>query len=111
MSVMNEQPQRLIRSVGRPDVRLQILALDGPGTVRGESFTISRFGRDSNAARQDMMNVGRPGKDFWLGGGKATYLHRITCQIPAKALLGQHRCKEQTPKTTESHCPGGQHEP
>jgi hypothetical protein len=111
MSVMNEQLQRLIQSADRPNVRLQILALDGPGTVRGELFTISRFGRDSSAARQDMMSAGRPGKDFWLGGGKEIYLRLIACQMLAMTSPDPGRCKELTPKTTESRWSGGQCEP
>jgi hypothetical protein len=111
MSVMNERFQRLIRSVGRPNVRLQILALDGPGTVRGELFTISRFERDINAARRDMMSAGRPGKDFWLGGGKEIYLRLIACQMLAMTSPDPGRCKELTPKTTESNWSGGQCEP
>lgn len=61
---MNEQLQRLIRSVGRPNVRLQVLALDGPGTVRSELSTIFRFGLDSDAARQDVS------ESNWSGGGQ-----------------------------------------
>jgi hypothetical protein len=61
---MNEQPQRLIRSVGRPNVRLQILALDRPGTVRSELSTIFRFALDGDAARQDVS------ESHWPGGGQ-----------------------------------------
>jgi hypothetical protein len=111
MSMMNEQFQRLIRSVGRPNVRLQILALDGSGTARRELLTISRFGRGINAARQDMMSAGRPGKDFWLGDGKEIYLRLIACQMLAMTSPGSGRCKELTPKTTESRWSGGQCEP
>ena len=55
MSVMNEQLQRLTRSADRPNATLQVLALDGPGTVRSELSTIFRFGLDGDAARQDVV--------------------------------------------------------
>jgi len=62
MSVMNEQLRRLTRSADRPNATLQVLALDGPGTVRRELSTISRIGLDSDAARQDMS------ESHWSGG-------------------------------------------
>lgn len=61
---MDEQLQRLIRSVGRPNVRLQILALDRPGTVRSELSTILRFALDGDAARQDVS------ESHWSGGSQ-----------------------------------------
>jgi hypothetical protein len=111
MSAMNEQLQQLARSAGRPDVSLQILASDEPGTVRGELFTISRFGPDGNVALQDMMSTGCPGKDFSLGDGKETCLRLIACRMPVMTSLDSDCCKEPTPKIAESHWPGGQCEP
>jgi hypothetical protein len=111
MSAMNEQLQQLMRSANRPDVSLQVLALDGPGTVRGKLFTISRFGPDSNVALQGMMSTGRPGKDFSLGEGKETYLRLIAFRMLAMTSLDSDWCKELTPKTTESQWSGGQREP
>jgi hypothetical protein len=61
---MNEQLQRLTRSADQPNVRLQILALDGPGTVRSELSTIFRFGLDSDAACQGVS------ESHWSGGGQ-----------------------------------------
>jgi hypothetical protein len=43
MNVMNEQPQRLMRSANRPGLTLQILILDGPDTVLGELSANLRF--------------------------------------------------------------------
>jgi hypothetical protein len=110
MSVTNEQLQRLTLSAYRPSVTLQILALDEPGTVHGELSTIPRFGLGSNT-RQGAAGTAHLRNDISLGGEKEAYLHRITCPMPAKALLGPHLCKELTPKTTESHWSGGQREP
>jgi hypothetical protein len=111
MSVMNERLQRLIRPADRPSVTLRVLALDGLGSVRSELSAIFRFGPGSDAACPDAAGTGDLRNEISPGGGKATYLHRITCQMPATALLGQHRRKELTPKTTESHWSGGQREP
>lgn len=58
-----------------------------------------------------MMSAGRPGKDFWLGNGKETCLRLIACQMLAMTSPDPGGCKELTPKTTESHWPGGQCEP
>jgi hypothetical protein len=111
MSVMGEQLQRLTRSADRPNATLQILALDGPGTVRSELSTTFRFGPGRGAARPGAAGTGNLRNEISPGCGKAAYLHRITCQMPAKALLGQYRCQELTPKTTESRWSGGQREP
>ena len=44
MNVMNEQPQRLMRSANRPGLTtLQTLILDGPDTVLGELSANLRF--------------------------------------------------------------------
>lgn len=111
MSVMNEQLQRLTPPVCRPNVTLQILALGGPGLIRGEPSAILCLGPDRGAACQGVAGTGHLRNDHSPGGGKGAYPRRITCQVPAGALLGPHRCKELTPKTTESHWSGGQREP
>jgi hypothetical protein len=108
---MNEQLQRLALSAGRPNGALQVLAPDGAHTVCGELSAIIRFGPDRKATRQGAVVAWRPRNDLPPHGGKETYLHRITYQVPVKALHGSRRCKELTPKTTESHCSGGQREP
>ncbi len=64
MSVMNEQLRRLTRSADRPNATLQVLALDGPGTVRSELSTIFRFALDGDAARQDVA------ESHWSDGGQ-----------------------------------------
>ncbi len=111
VSTMNEQLQRLVPSAGRPIGALQILALDGAHTVCGELSAIIRFEPDRKAACQDAVGTRRSRRDFPPHGRKETCLHRITRQVPVKALGCAHRCKELTPKTTESHWSGGQREP
>jgi hypothetical protein len=112
MSVMNEQPQRLMRSANRPRLTLQILILDGPPhTVLGELSANLRFALDSGAARQAAEGTGHLRNDMPLGGREETCPHRITCPMLPKALPGLHWRKELTPKTTESHRSGGQREP
>jgi hypothetical protein len=111
MSVMNEQPQQLMRSADRPGVSLPVLALSGPNTARRELFIIFCIGLDSSAALQDMLNARRPGKNFPLGDGGEAYLHLIACPTLAMTSLHTGWCEELTPKTTESHWSGGQREP
>lgn len=111
MSVMNERLERLALSADRPDVVLQILAFEGPYTVLGELSANLGLAPGNEAVRQDAAGTGRFRKNITPGGGKYRHLRRITCQEASRALLGPHRCKELTPKTTESHWSGGQRVP
>ena len=61
---MNERLQRLTRSADRPNATLQVLVLDGRGTVRSELSTIFRFALDSDPAREDVS------ESHWSGGGQ-----------------------------------------
>jgi hypothetical protein len=108
---MNERLQRLAPSAGRPHGTFQILALDGAHAVCCELSAIIRFEPDREAARQGALSTGRSRNDSPPHGGKQAHPHRITCRTPVKALHGSRRCKELTPKTTESHWSGGQREP
>jgi len=110
MSVMNERLQRLALSADRPDVVLQILAFEGPHTVLGK-LSANLGLAPGNGVRQDAAGTRQFRNDITLGGRKHRHLRRITCQVLSKALPGPHRCKELTPKTTESHWSGGQREP
>jgi hypothetical protein len=110
MSVMNERLQRLALSADRPDVVLQILAFEGPHTVLGKlSANLGLV--PGNGVRQDAAGTRQFRNDITLDGGEHRHPRRITCPVPSKALPGPHRCKELTPKTTESHWSGGQREP
>jgi hypothetical protein len=107
VSVMNERPQRLAPSANQPNGSLQTLALDGPHTVCGELSAIIRFESDHKATCQAAVWIRHSRNDLLLHGGKETHPRRM----PVKALHGSRRRKEPTPKTTESHRPGGQREP
>ena len=110
MSVMNERLQRLALSADRPDVVLQILAAEAH-TVLGKLSANLGLAPGNGAVRQDAAGIRQFRNDITLGGRKHRHLRRITCQVLSKALPGPHRCKELTPKTTESHWSGGQREP
>jgi hypothetical protein len=110
MSVMNERLQRLALSADRPDVVLQILAFEGPHTVRGK-LSANPGLAPGNGVRQDAAGTRQFRNDITLGGRNHRHLRRNPCQVLSKALPGPHRCKELTPKTTESHWSGGQREP
>ena len=111
MGVMNERLQRLALSADGPDVVLQNLAFEGPRTVLGELSANLGLAPCYDAARQDAPGIGQFRNDITLGGRKHRHLRRVTCQVLSKAVPGPHRCKELTPKTTESHWSGGQREP
>jgi hypothetical protein len=106
---MNDQPQWLARSAGRPGVRPQIVILARPFMALGElSANLGEPGgdvmpKDAAAAR----NLAEAGPVH----GDERSRRRTTRQVIAKPLPGPHRCKEITPKTTESHWSGGQREP
>jgi hypothetical protein len=111
MSVMNEQLQRLALSADRPDVVLQNLAFEGPHAVPGKLSANLALAPGSDAVRQDAAGTRQFRDDITLGGRKHRHLRRITWQVLSNALPGPYRCKELTPKTTESHWSGGQREP
>ncbi len=107
---MNEQLQPLTRSADRRGVALQVLVLDGPLTVLG-GLSANPSEPGSDAVRQATAGTRHVRNDTSLGGGNERYLRRMTRRVPARALPRPHRCKEITPKTTESHWSGGQREP
>jgi hypothetical protein len=107
---MNEQPQWLARSAGRPGVRPQIVILARPFMALGElSANLGEPGGD--AAHQDPAGRGDLPAGIPAAGGHERSRRRTTRQVIAKPLPGPRRCKEITPKTTESHWSGGQREP
>jgi transcriptional regulator with XRE-family HTH domain len=109
--VMYEQLQRLARDADRPNVRLQVLPLNGPHTVFVESFVIFRFQPDSEAALQDVVSTEHLRNDFSLEGEKETYLHWIAFQMLEQASLDPDRSKELILKTAGSHWSGGRQDP
>lgn len=111
MSVMNERLQRLALSADRPDVVLQVLLIEGPHPVLGKLSANLGLAPGNGAVRQDAAGAWHFRNDIALGGGKHRRLRRITCQVLSKAGPGPQRYQDLTPKTTESHRPGGQREP
>ena len=109
--VMHEQLQRLARDADRPNVRLQVLPLEGPHTVFVESFVIFRFQPDSEAALQDVVSTEHLRNDFSLEGEKETYLHWIAFQMLERASLDPGLSKELILKTAESRWSDGRHDP
>lgn len=107
---MNEQPQWLARSADRPGVTPQIVILARPFTALGElSANLGEPGSD--AGGQDAVGTRKLRNGTQPADGNERSPRRITRQVIAKPLPGPHRCKEITPKTTESHWSGGQREP
>jgi len=105
--VMHRQLQRLAREAERPNVRLQVLPLDGPHTVFVESFVIFRFDPDSEAGLQDVVSTEHLRNDFSLEGEKETYLHWLAFQMLAKASLDRDESRALIEKAAE-HWSGSQ---
>lgn len=107
--VMNEQPQWLARSADRPGERPQIVILARPFMALGELS--ANLGESGGVMPQDAAGTRNLGNAVPAADGHERSRRRITRQVIAKPLPGPHRCKEITPKTTESHWSGGQREP
>ena len=104
--VMYEQLQRLAYEAGRPNVTVQILPLDAPHTIFGESFVIFRFGPDKDAMLQDVVSAEHLRNDFSVEGERETYLHRIAFQMLASASLDPESSRALILKTAESRWSG-----
>lgn len=109
--VMDEQLQRIVRDADRPNVKVQVLPLDGQHTVFAESFVIFRFDPDSDAGLRDVVSTEHLRNDFSLEGEKETYLHWVAFQMLTRAALDPDRSKELVLKTAKSHWSGRQREP
>lgn len=111
VSVMNEQLQGLTPSADRPIGRLQVPAPAGAHTVCGELSAIIRSDPGRKVACEDATGIRRSRNEFSRHDGKEAFPHRVTWQLPAEARHRPRRCRDLTPKTTESHWSGGQREP
>ena len=109
--VMDEQLQRIVRDADRPNVKVQVLPLDGQHTVFAESFVIFRFDPDSDAGLRDVVSTEHLRNDFSLEGEKETYLHWVAFQMLTRAALDPDRSKELILKAAETHWSGRQREP
>ena len=104
--VMYEQLQQLAKAADRPNVTLQILPLDGPHRVFGESFVIFGFGAEGDAVLQDVVSTEHLRGGFALEGERETYLHRIAFETIAEAALDPAASKELILETAESRWSG-----
>jgi transcriptional regulator with XRE-family HTH domain len=104
--VMYEQLQRLAYEAGRPNVTVQILPLDAPHTIFGESFVIFRFGPDKDAMLQDVVSAEHLRNDFSVEGERETYLHRIAFEMLSGASLDPESSRALILKTAESRWSG-----
>jgi len=104
--VMYEQLQRLAYEASRPNVTVQILPLDAPHTIFGESFVIFRFGPDKDAMLQDVVSAEHLRNDFSVEGERETYLHRIAFEMLSGASLDPESSRALILKTAESRWSG-----
>jgi transcriptional regulator with XRE-family HTH domain len=105
-SVMYEQLQRLAREADRPNVTLQILPLDTPHTVFGESFVIFSFGPNSDAILQDVVSAEHLKSDFSVEGERDTYLHKLAFQALVGTALDPAASRAFILETAESYWSG-----
>jgi transcriptional regulator with XRE-family HTH domain len=104
--VMYEQLQHLAQIAERPNVTLQILALDGQHRVFGESFVIFGFGEDTDAMLQDVVSTEHMRGGFTLEGERETYLHRIAFETLSESALGPEASQALILETAESRWSG-----
>jgi len=104
-SVMYDQLRRLAREAERPNLTLQILPLDAPHTVFGESFVVFGFG-DSGAMPQDLVSTEHMRSGFSLDGERETYLHRIAFDALSEASLDPAASRELILETAQSYWSG-----
>ena len=104
--VMYEQLQHLAKIAERPNVTLQILALDGQHRVFGESFVIFGFGEDTDAMLQDVVSTEHMRGGFTLEGERETYLHRIAFETLSESALDPEASTALVLETAESRWSG-----
>jgi hypothetical protein len=104
--IMYEQLQRLARECDRPNVTLQILPLDGPHTVIGESFVLFSFEADGDPVLDDVVATEQMRSGFILEGERETHLHRVAFRTLAEAALSPADSKELIMDTAESRWAG-----
>jgi transcriptional regulator with XRE-family HTH domain len=103
-TVMYEQLQRLAAEADRPNLKLQVLPLDGQHTVFGESFVVFGFGHGTSvdAMLQDVVSTEHLKSGFILEGERETYLHRIAFQMISDAALDPATSRDLILETAES---------
>ena len=104
--IMYEQLQRLAKECERPNLTLQILPLDGPHTVIGESFVLFGFEADGDAVLQDVVSTEQMRSGFILEGERETHLHRVAFRTLTEAALSPADSKQLILDTAESRWAG-----
>jgi transcriptional regulator with XRE-family HTH domain len=104
--VMYEQLQRLAAECDRPNLTLQILPLDGPHTVIGESFVLFGFESDGDAVLQDVVATEQMRSGFILEGERETHLHRVAFRTLIDAAFSPAETKQLILETAESRWAG-----
>ena len=100
--VMYEQLQRLARECERPNLALQILPLDGPHTVIGESFVLFGFAVEGDAVLQDVVATEQMRSGFIIEGERETHLHRVAFRTLTEAALSPAESRQLILETAES---------
>ena len=99
---MYEQLQRLAREGDRPNLTLQVLPLDGPHTVIGESFVLFGFEADGDAVLQDVVATEQMRSGFIIEGERETHLHRVAFRGLTEVALSPADSKQMILELAES---------
>jgi len=104
--VMYEQLQHLARESDRPNLTLQVLPLDAPHTVVGESFVLFGFEADGDAVLADVVATEQMLTGAILDGERETHLHRVAFRTLTEAALSPADSKRRILETAESRWTG-----
>jgi len=99
---MYEQLQRLAKECERPNLTLQVLPLDGPHTVVGESFVLFGFEADGDAVLQDVVATEQMRSGFIIEGERETHLHRVAFRALTEAALSPAESRQMILDLAES---------
>jgi len=108
---MYEQLQRLAKECERDSLTLQVLPLDGPHTIIGESFVLFGFEVGGDAVLQDVVSTESMRSGFSLEGERETHLHRVAFRTLTEAALTPEASKELILKTAEVRWTGRRSSP
>jgi len=104
--VMYEQLQHLARESDRPNLTLQVLPLDAPHIVVGESFVLFGFEADGDAVLADVVATEQMLTGAILDGERETHLHRVAFRTLTEAALSPADSKRRILETAESRWTG-----
>jgi transcriptional regulator with XRE-family HTH domain len=103
---MYEQLQRLAKECERLNLALQILPLDGPHTVIGESFVLFGFEVGGDAVLQDVVSTEQMRSGFILEGERETHLHRVAFRTLTETALSPADSRQLILDVAETHWTG-----